>query len=291
MIYYHKLHALLLRDSLRTDIRRIGQSATVIEKTTIEDQRRKLEGRINIFHRKADGIMGGAALDDVVLTPGPEEALHQWDDVEKWAETDQGSVEGEKDDESVGGGRSDDDSSSNNDKMVDRDLDDDDEENLAEYPERLSVLMPSSLGRDFIEEHGLETLASQEIRLRVGQANDALADLRLELGHKSLLFRTKVRNSKNTKGKTRAWRDVARSSMEVMKHVRRYQRARRALTELGADQEILLKYKDIRREDLKMSADILEENRVGQRNTTLVWFWQLGPQEDTDRNEWMEECQ
>jgi hypothetical protein len=36
--------------------------------------------------------------------------------------------------------------------------------------------------------NGLETLAKQETELRVGQANDALAALWVELGHKLLLF-------------------------------------------------------------------------------------------------------
>jgi len=36
-------------------------------------------------------------------------------------------------------------------------------------------------------------MASQELELRQGQANDALEGLRLALGNKSLLFRTKVR--------------------------------------------------------------------------------------------------
>jgi len=40
---------------------------------------------------------------------------------------------------------------------------------------------------------GLVTMASQELELRQCQANDALEGLRLALGHKSLLFQTKVR--------------------------------------------------------------------------------------------------
>ena len=40
---------------------------------------------------------------------------------------------------------------------------------------------------------GLVTIPSQELDLRQGQANDALEGLRLALGHKTLVFRTKVR--------------------------------------------------------------------------------------------------
>jgi len=53
--------------------------------------------------------------------------------------------------------------------------------------------MPSSLQFADIQRLGLVTMASQELELRQGQANDALEGLRLALGHKTLLFRTKVR--------------------------------------------------------------------------------------------------
>jgi hypothetical protein len=61
----------------------------------------------------------------------------------------------------------------------------------------------------------------------------------VELGHKSLLFRSKVWYSKNQKGKTRAWKEVAQSAGRVMKHVASYQHAQWALERLGADEEIL----------------------------------------------------
>jgi len=60
-------------------------------------------------------------------------------------------------------------------------------------PEHMSIFMPSSLQIADMQRLGLVTMASQELELRQGQANDALEGLRLALGHKSLLFRTKVR--------------------------------------------------------------------------------------------------
>ena len=48
--------------------------------------------------------------------------------------------------------------------------------------------MPSSLHISDIQRLGLVTMASRELELRQGQANDVLEGLRLALGHKSLLF-------------------------------------------------------------------------------------------------------
>jgi len=59
-------------------------------------------------------------------------------------------------------------------------------------PEHMSIFMPSCLHISDIQRLGLVTMASQELELRQGQANDALEGLRLALGHKTLLFRTKV---------------------------------------------------------------------------------------------------
>jgi hypothetical protein len=287
----------LFRDSLRTDVRRLKRRATVIERTSIEDRRRRLEGRIKTFHTKADTLMVGVDLDDVGPMVGKEkEVVHEWDDVEELEGIGNREGEDEEDpeevehDEAIGGPSASEDSPDDEDIGADQPGNDDEEDNM-EYAECLSLCMPSSLGQNIVKEAGLETLALQEIELRLGQANDALGDLRVELGHKSLLYRTKLRYSKNTKGKTRAWKEVNKSSMEVMKHVRRYERARRALVKLGVEDEILQKFQDIKKEDLKMSADILEENRFGQKNTTMAWFWRLGPQGDSVGNDWMQECE
>jgi hypothetical protein len=75
-----------------------------------------------------------------------------------------------------------------------------------------------------------------------------------------------------------------------MKHVASYQWAQRALGQLGADEEILERYQDIKKDDLKISSDMVEENRIGQWNHTLTWFWRLGPQTDAEGDSWMQEC-
>ena len=73
---------------------------------------------------------------------------------------------------------------------------------------------------------------------------------------------------------------MVQSAGRVIKHVACYQRAQRALGRLGADEGIFKKYQDIKKEDLKMSSNMVEENRIGQWNDTLAWFWRLGPQTD-----------
>jgi hypothetical protein len=246
------------------DVRRLKTSSTVSELTAIEDRRRKLEKRIRSFKKKGDTYMGVVELDEAVF----HDESSDWNGIDEWDE--------------------DEDTVSDRDGGMNIDGLDDVER---EQPERLLLCLPSTLGKVRLAELGLGVLASQEMELRKGQANDALAGLRIELGHKALLFRTKVRHSSNTKGKTRAWNEIRVSSREVMKQVRLYRHAKKTLEDLGADEVVLNKYRNIEKGDLKMSADMLEENRFGQRNDSLAWFWRLGPQDDSVGDGWMEECE
>ena len=66
--------------------------------------------------------------------------------------------------------------------------------------------------------------------------------------------------------------------------------ARAALEALDVSSELLGRYKEIQKKDLKMSRDVVEENRVGQRSSELPWFWRLDGKWDRDRGEFLKEC-
>lgn len=160
----------------------------------------------------------------------------------------------------------------------------------AGMPERMSLSLPSYIAQEDRARLGLEVLAVQEIALRQGQANDCLDGLRLALADKSLAYCTDVRLSKSTTSKTKAWDGVKAAGARVNKYARAYNRARLALIRLGAGDKILDIYQPIREEDLKVSADIVEENRYDQKRDKLAWFWRIGVQSQADPGSWMEEC-
>jgi hypothetical protein len=74
----------------------------------------------------------------------------------------------------------------------------------------------------------------------------------------------------------------------VQQAARDYKRAREALIRLNAADP---KFKDITESDMKMSGDIIEENRIGQRSDELAWFWRLNTSvSGQEQNERMKEC-
>ena len=157
--------------------------------------------------------------------------------------------------------------------------------------ERVGLGLPSSF--DMVERlrMGLGRLREIEIELREGQANDALEALRAGLAEKSLRFRTEVKPAKSQRTMTRAWDSIHRADTLVKAAVRSYKLARNALERLGAGEELLNQYQEVQKKDLKMSRDIVEENRVGQRSSELAWFWRLDRKWDGDQGEFLKECE
>ena len=117
-----------------------------------------------------------------------------------------------------------------------------------------------------------------------------LENLWVALGHKALLWWMKVQPANTNKKRTRAWDDIKAACCQVEKHARSYYRARRAMINLGADEETMIRYKVIERTDLKMSGDVVDPSRLGQRNDALAWFWRMPGNNEDQYDSWMQEC-
>jgi len=175
------------------------------------------------------------------------------------------------------------------------------------FPEDLPLWMPSYVGASFLKEEGLEDLIDEEVQLRIGQANDSLEKLKthlgqliifyimnfvlkINLGHKSILYRMNFRSSTSVRTDTRSKQDIRRMALKITRDVRSYHRARESLFRLEASQDILQKYQIIKPDELGVSKDITEENRYGQSSDILPWFWRIGGSQLGSSNEWNEEC-
>ena len=143
-------------------------------------------------------------------------------------------------------------------------------------PESEVIILPSSLAPGQIDRLSLHSIAFIESELRKGQVTDALEGLRLALGEKSLCFRMQVRNANSQRTTHRAWDNVHRLDAEARKWRSFYLLARSALQRLPTDSEYLTTLHDITDDNLKLSGDITQERRFGQRSDILPWFWRIG---------------
>jgi hypothetical protein len=161
----------------------------------------------------------------------------------------------------------------------------------AMVPETMSLNLPSELGLEQCKDLGITRLARRELRLRRGQANDTLRQLRIELGYKAFIHRTSVRNASSQQTATRARRLVDASKTSIMRLKRVYDSARRAMVRLGASDKTLEHYKVITDQDLRVSTAIQDPRVTNSAETALSWIWTVDARKETDHSDWMEECE
>ena len=97
--------------------------------------------------------------------------------------------------------------------------------------------------------------------------NEALQKVRVGIGYKSLLYRTKVRKASGTRARLRSFDEVHAAEDGIRRHVRVYMKARGMLEALfdpledAAIEErnsLLTKYRPIEKSDLKAETALLE---------------------------------
>jgi len=158
-------------------------------------------------------------------------------------------------------------------------------------PESMSLNLPSTLGRDKCEALGIKSLARKELRLRRGQANDTLHQLRVELGYKAFIHRTTVRHANSQQKATRARSLVQASSATITRLRCIYNCSRTAMVRLGASTHTLDHYKVITDADLRVSTAIQDPRVTNAADTALSWIWTVDARKETDHSDWMEECE
>jgi hypothetical protein len=248
----------LLKNNCRRSISLLGNRKLAIsQKQNIADRQNRLQTKIESFNSRAHALLGNFDWDGH-NQPGLQ------------AENDPGE-----------------DMESNFEDF--EDVEDVDNQPAEEDEVCLSRLwMPSTFGRDFCLKNGWGQIAEQEIQLRTVQAEESLDELRLVIGHKSLLYKIRIQKFKTQAGKTRSRAALLQVNSRLRECVGRYRRARIALLNLGGPAETLAKFQALEDKDLKANADVTEENRVGQRNDSLPWFWRIAAGE-TSENPWMNE--
>lgn len=263
---------LVTRLALSAYARQLGKRPTVKQKLKLEERRSRLQTCIESFQSKAQIYSGKEDTNKYYndtewdIDDGP-----YWDNYQDSDEED-GSEDGLPT------------HSQNNPFLVPSNAVD------INVPEKIRLLLPSNIDNTAFTSIGLKQLAKKELSFREGQANDALHQIQIALGHKSLLFRTKIRVNKSQKHKTRAWDKVHLVESTVQHQARIYTSARQAIIKLGANRSALDRYQVLKQEDLKAGTFLVNPSLPGTRHSKLAWFWSMDIQKDNDSSSWMQEC-
>ncbi|KIJ06855.1 hypothetical protein PAXINDRAFT_19941 [Paxillus involutus ATCC 200175] len=134
-------------------------------------------------------------------------------------------------------------------------------------------------------------LKIEELQSRIaglGQANDALHNIRIDLGHRSFLYRTAVRQAKHSQHKkSRVWDAVHQVNTALNVHTAIYRRCHKAMIALGASSVLLQRYQELKEEHLQSKTIEIDPSVTGTRGENLPWFWTMNA--DLQAGNWMSE--
>lgn len=157
-------------------------------------------------------------------------------------------------------------------------------------PELVIIPLSSNLGVECCNKFGIAGLIIQETILQEGQVNDVLHAVRVHLANESVLFRTSICPAKLQAKTTRASTQVHSVEHVINLNSMVYKKCRSKLLNLGAS-ELLQKYQELNKSDLKVNSVVTDPNARSQQNSTLPWFWSLDVQGDSVSNDWLSECE
>ncbi|EDR02344.1 uncharacterized protein LACBIDRAFT_332405 [Laccaria bicolor S238N-H82] len=162
----------------------------------------------------------------------------------------------------------------------------------AEAVEHVKLALPSAMGEEHLQAHGLQHFLSKEYQLCQGQANDALQGVRVSLANLSFEYGRKLRKIKKSKvKKTRAWATVHAVGRTLHHHRQIYSYAIDAISRLGdPEKKIGRQYKPLLKEDMKANTAVADPNARGQSRAKPAWFWSSNLAGDMQDNEQMVEC-
>lgn len=228
----------VVRISLRQHIKLLGRRLSTVQKTDLLKQRQRLESRISSFEQRMNILLN--VSDNTRWTPiGGKMRV----------------MEGSED------------------ELSDVDSATFPEETMTPEPDMLSLRLSLAVGE--IRRQLLHSIAIVEAELWHAQINDLLHGLHLALSEKAMSFWADVQNANSQQTSQRAWATVHKRDSDARKHHNIYNHARAALIRLDCFPDFLSTLHDITEQDIKMSGDLTEENRYGQRLDTMVWFWRL----------------
>jgi hypothetical protein len=141
-------------------------------------------------------------------------------------------------------------------------------------PESHPLYLPSGTSTG-MRQNEFGSLAMQETRLRLAQAEDALVELRRLLRITAGLWHYKFKQiGPSQRSGTRARAMIERFQMKVTRTAERYRAARAALVSLDPMGSWILRLRDLKSSDIK-SPERGDNDDAGEGRRQLSWIWMI----------------
>jgi hypothetical protein len=137
--------------------------------------------------------------------------------------------------------------------------------------------------------NGWTSVRDAELELRKAQAYGCLSQIRLEIGHKSLLLRNNKNRGDGKKGRLRGYATIASCNRVINLYRTIYHRSRSALERLHAPSEVLTKLQWLQPDDIKPLIAVYLPNARDQRNKPVPWLWSVDVFGDTSNQTYLAE--
>lgn len=260
-----------IRFLLQRDVREVTRSPSQAKWNEISRRRLRLRGKIDRLTLKAEEYLGRDLVRQVLrVDKGVSQHLNSTAKKQK-----------KKDDGSDCAGIN---------TSADEDSDDesDNDFNVLD-PENELIVLPSSIPLALRTPDFLPSLLEKEYKLRIGQANDALDDVRQAIGRLSWQYKNDIRGAKKSGFlKTRAWGRVHTTTGSLTMARQIYNSARAAIISVkGAEELIDPYYQPLTQDQCQTSTIITDVNARGTSGHQLSWFWRAhhnSPDEDISRD-------
>ncbi|KAH9840332.1 uncharacterized protein C8Q71DRAFT_702949 [Rhodofomes roseus] len=155
-------------------------------------------------------------------------------------------------------------------------------------PESIPLRLPSTIGHEKLATMNKRRLGEQELRLREGQANDALHRLRMAIGLKSMVYVTQVRPANSQRTQTRAFKEAQNVEKVILECSRVFTLARRNMIPLTLP-PLMRKYRPLHKEDLNAATHLVDHTERNASKKELSWIWSVDVGGDTENSEWLAE--
>ncbi len=155
----------------------------------------------------------------------------------------------------------------------------------------VSIPLPSSFDELVLERPAVASLVSWEKKVRAGQANDALSDLRTNLVTAEML-KIKKLDATGKASTTRMGKKIRRQNDQVVAAADDYRRARLALMALGMNEDDPL-FRPLRKTDVVGFTMSTATQQLGESRKAVSWIWEdfsfADRPDDADHEEFFEE--